>query len=77
MEHCYLRDKRWGDCMRLAVYNLENLFDRAKAMNLDSWAEGQPVLERFAALNSLLGQITYSDADKEKIAELVIALGME
>jgi endonuclease/exonuclease/phosphatase family metal-dependent hydrolase len=63
--------------MRLAVYNVENLFDRAKAMNLDSWAEGRPVLERFAALNSLLGQITYSDADKEKIAELVIALGME
>ncbi|OYW68378.1 MAG: hypothetical protein B7Z40_03275, partial [Bosea sp. 12-68-7] len=35
------------DAMRLAVYNVENLFDRAKAMNLDSWAEGRPVLERF------------------------------
>ena len=23
--------------MRLASYNVENLFDRAKAMNLDTW----------------------------------------
>ncbi len=63
--------------MRLAVYNVENLFDRAKAMNLDSWAEGRPVLEKFAALNALLGQIAYSDADKAEIARLVIALGMQ
>jgi endonuclease/exonuclease/phosphatase family metal-dependent hydrolase len=63
--------------MRLAVYNVENLFDRAKAMNLESWAEGRPVLERFATLNALLGQVSYSDADKAKIAELVIELGME
>lgn len=63
--------------MRLAVYNVENLFDRAKAMNLDSWAEGRPVLERFAALNALLGQIAYSAADKAEIARLVIELGME
>ena len=63
--------------MRLAVYNVENLFDRAKAMNLESWAEGRPVLERFAALNALLGQVSYSDADRAKIAELVIELGLE
>ncbi|MDP3474729.1 endonuclease/exonuclease/phosphatase family protein [Hydrogenophaga sp.] len=63
--------------MRLAVYNVENLFDRAKAMNLDSWAEGRPVLERFAALSALLGQVSYSAADKAEIARLVIELGME
>lgn len=27
--------------MRLASYNVENLFDRAKAMNLDTWGGGQ------------------------------------
>lgn len=63
--------------MRLAVYNVENLFDRAKAMNLGSWEEGKPVLERFAALNQLLGQVEYSDADKVAIARLVVELGME
>lgn len=63
--------------MRLGVYNVENLFDRAKAMNLDSWEEGRPVLEAFAALNGLLGQITYSHADREHMAELMITLGLE
>jgi endonuclease/exonuclease/phosphatase family metal-dependent hydrolase len=63
--------------MRLAVYNVENLFDRAKAMNRASWAEGRPVLERFAALNALLGQVDYSAADKARIAALVVELGME
>lgn len=63
--------------MRIAVYNVENLFDRAKAMNLETWEEGRPVLERFAALNSLLGQISYSPTDKKNIARLIIDLGME
>lgn len=63
--------------MRLAVYNVENLFDRAKAMNLDTWSAGKPILEDFAKLNALLGQIVYSEADKADIAALVIKLGME
>jgi len=63
--------------MRLAVYNVENLFDRAKAMNLGSWEEGRPVLDRFAALNGLLGQVTYSGNDKTEMARLMIELGLE
>jgi endonuclease/exonuclease/phosphatase family metal-dependent hydrolase len=62
--------------MKLAVYNVENLFDRAKAMNLDSWAEGRPVLEKFAELSGLLGQIVYSSADKTRMAELMGDLGL-
>lgn len=63
--------------MKLAVYNVENLFDRAKAMNLDSWEDGRPVLEKFAALNGLLGQIAYSPADKTRMVELLHDLGLE
>ena len=63
--------------MKIAVYNVENLFDRAKAMNLDSWAEGRPVLERFAALNALLGEIVYNAADKARMVELMLELGLE
>ena len=63
--------------MRLAVYNVENLFDRAKAMNLGSWEEGRPVLEKFAALNALLGQIEYGSADKARMAALMADLGLE
>ncbi|SMD17122.1 endonuclease/exonuclease/phosphatase family protein [Rhizobium sp. RU36D] len=63
--------------MRLAVYNVENLFDRAKAMNLDTWEDGRPVLEKFAALNALLGQVTYSDSDRQRMAQLAVELGLE
>jgi len=63
--------------MRLAAFNVENLFDRAKAMNLDSWAEGKPILDAFAALNGLLGEIKYTEAGKRRMIELMIELGLE
>lgn len=63
--------------MRLAVYNVENLFDRAKAMNLDTWEQGRPTLEKFAALNALLGEITYTPAAKRKMVKLMTELGLE
>jgi endonuclease/exonuclease/phosphatase family metal-dependent hydrolase len=63
--------------MRLAAYNVENLFDRAKAMNLDTWDQGRPVLEAFAKLNALLGKINYSAADKQQMVQLMIYLGLE
>ena len=63
--------------MRLASYNVENLFNRAKVMNLGGWSEGKPVLNAFAALNSLLGEQSYTAARKTRIAELMIELGLE
>lgn len=63
--------------MRLAVYNVENLFDRARAMNLDSSAESRPILKRFSELNSLLAQTEYSAADKKRIAKLIVELDLE
>ncbi|MDH5373525.1 MAG: endonuclease/exonuclease/phosphatase family protein [Acidimicrobiia bacterium] len=63
--------------MRLASYNVENLFDRAKVMNLGDWSKGKPVLDAFATLNGLLGEHSYTDARKKKIAALMIELGLE
>jgi endonuclease/exonuclease/phosphatase family metal-dependent hydrolase len=63
--------------MRLAVYNVENLFDRPKAMNLGSWSEGKPILQDFAALSELLGEVEYTAAHKTRMAELMIRLGLE
>jgi endonuclease/exonuclease/phosphatase family metal-dependent hydrolase len=63
--------------MRLAVYNVENLFDRAKAMNLGDWESGRAVLEQFAELNKLLGQVEYSDEDRQRMVELMFELGLE
>lgn len=63
--------------MRLAVYNVENLFDRARAMNLGSWSEGKAVLQDFAALSELLGELDYTAARKQRMSELMIRLGLE
>jgi endonuclease/exonuclease/phosphatase family metal-dependent hydrolase len=63
--------------MRLASFNVENLFDRAKAMNLDTWQEGKPILEAFAALNELLGEINYTAATKKQMVTLMEKLGLE
>ncbi len=46
--------------MRLAVSNVENLFDRPKAMNLGTWKDGKPILQDFAALSQLLGEVNYT-----------------
>ena len=38
--------------MRLATYNVENLFERAKVMSLPDWAEGRDALQAYAAFNA-------------------------
>lgn len=63
--------------MRLAVYNVENLFNRAKVMNHTDWAEGQETLKQFADLNALLGEGTYTNAMKTKMVALMEVLGLE
>ncbi|WP_431858689.1 endonuclease/exonuclease/phosphatase family protein [Azospirillum sp.] len=63
--------------MRIASYNVENLFNRAKALNQESWAEGREVLETYSRLNAILQKQTYSQADKQAILEALKALGLE
>lgn len=48
--------------MRIASFNVENFFGRAKALNTKSWAQGRPVLAAQAELNTVLNQDTYSPA---------------
>jgi Endonuclease/Exonuclease/phosphatase family len=55
---------------------VENLFERARIMNLDDWEEGRPVLERVTALSDLLEQAVYTDADKARILTLLGELGL-
>ena len=62
--------------MRLASFNLENLFDRAKAFNQDTIAEGKVVLDKFGQLNKLFAKSDYSDADKNKILKGLDELGV-
>ncbi|MCY9737678.1 hypothetical protein M5X17_28675 [Paenibacillus alvei] len=73
--------------MRLASYNVENLFERAKILNQTEWVNGidsetmlvsgQKVLEGVAKLNALIAQQTYSSTDKIEIVRLMEALGLK
>jgi endonuclease/exonuclease/phosphatase family metal-dependent hydrolase len=62
--------------MRLASFNLENLFERAKALNQDTWAEGKVILDRFARVNTILNEETYTAADRTAILTGLEQLGV-
>src|SRR5690242_2015887 len=62
--------------IRIASYNVENLFERPAVMNLDSWADGKPILDAYGKLNGLLQKPVYAGADKAKIVELLKAIGL-
>ncbi|KQS63534.1 endonuclease/exonuclease/phosphatase [Methylobacterium sp. Leaf361] len=74
--------------MRIASFNVENLFERAVALNQDQWtsnqgenpsrwAAGRETLEIYSKLNALLRKQTYTPADQAQIIEYLIALGLE
>lgn len=62
--------------MRIASFNIENLFSRARAMNLDSLSEGRPILSDYNLLTNLLLKTEYTPADKSSILELLDRLDL-
>ena len=60
--------------VRFATFNLENLFARPKVFKLETWSEGAPILKAFADFNALSENVTYSQADKERMIELLLDL---
>ena len=63
--------------LRIASFNVENLFDRARALNQQTWAEGKPILTKHGRINALLNKPLYSAADKQKIKDLLLQFGLE
>jgi predicted extracellular nuclease len=66
-----------GGTMRIASYNLENLFSRVRAMNQDNWAEGKPILTLYSQLNARLQKPVYSAQDKKIILDDLAKLGLK
>jgi endonuclease/exonuclease/phosphatase family metal-dependent hydrolase len=62
--------------MVLASFNLENIFDRAKAFNLETIADGKVILDKFGNLNNLFAKPTYTPAVKKAILKGLKELGV-
>jgi endonuclease/exonuclease/phosphatase family metal-dependent hydrolase len=63
--------------MRIATFNVENLFDRAKALNVEDWSIGRPILEQHVEINDLFEKPTYAAADLARMRALIVSLGLE
>jgi len=61
--------------VKIASYNVENLFDRAKAFNEES-AAAQKAVKEEAELNNLLQKSEYTAATKKRILKLMESLGI-
>lgn len=57
--------------MKLATFNVENMFERAKALNGATWAAGRPSLEAHQALNELFNKTAYGTPDKKRMLDLL------
>jgi hypothetical protein len=57
--------------MRIATYNVENLFSRVRAMNSDDPDKTTAVLADVAELQRLIAQTLYSEADKKRMVEII------
>jgi len=56
--------------MKIASFNVENLFERVKAMN-EPPAEAREILEDYAKANALLAKPVYTAADRAAILALI------
>jgi endonuclease/exonuclease/phosphatase family metal-dependent hydrolase len=63
-----------GISVRIASYNVENLFSRPKAFHADDWSIGEPVLAAYHEVNDLMNQAVYDAADKQRIKALLVEL---
>lgn len=62
--------------MRIASFNVENLFSRVRAMRLENWEEGREVLAEYSQLTTILQAPVYTEEDKREILAGIERLGL-
>ncbi len=62
--------------MRIATFNVENLFNRARALDQHNWALGRPILDAYQRVCALLEEAEYTDAVKHDILRELARLGL-
>jgi len=58
--------------MKVATFNVENLFRRPSAMNLGTWSQGKPILTDFQRLCDLIGQDPYTAGVQRDMIKLLV-----
>jgi endonuclease/exonuclease/phosphatase family metal-dependent hydrolase len=62
--------------MRLATFNVENLFARAKALDSSDWERGEPVVAAFATFTTVAAHAQYTDEDRAILLGALETLGV-
>ena len=60
--------------VKIASFNVENLFERPKAFRATDFDLAQPILAAHKEVNELIKKPVYSEADKQRIRELLVTL---
>jgi hypothetical protein len=60
--------------IRIASFNVENLFARPKVFELSDWNAGEPVLKAYEKVSALIQKAKYSATGKIRIRDLLVAL---
>lgn len=60
--------------VRIASFNVENLFERPKAFRATDIDLAEPILSAHKEINELIKQPVYTEADKAKMRELLVTL---
>ena|SRR5215203_260388 len=60
--------------VKIASFNVENLFERPKAFNNTDLTVGNPILDAYRDVNVLIKKDPYTPADKAQIRDLLVTL---
>lgn len=60
--------------LRVASFNVENLFARPRVFRTDDWNAGQPALDAYHEVSELIAKPSYNDEDKTRMRDLLVGL---